>query len=112
MVLILGGAWQGKLSWAVQEYGLKENELCDLANGFVDGKRCYYHLEAVTFANQPIPAFPDDAIVIAREAGSGVVPMKKEDRISRERHGAALQELSRQAEHVVRVFCGLAEVLK
>lgn len=112
MVLILGGAWQGKLSWAVQEYGLKENELCDLAEGFIPGKRCYYHLEALSFTDGSIPNFPADAIVIAREAGSGVVPMKKEDRISRERHGAALQELSRQAEHVMRIFCGLAEVLK
>ncbi len=112
MVLILGGAWQGKLRWAVREYTLTENDLCDLAEGFVPGKRCYYHLEALTFSNQPIPSFPADAIVIAREAGSGVVPMKKEDRISRERHGAALQELSRQAERVVRIFCGLAEVLK
>ena len=112
MILIVGGAWQGKLSWAVREYDLKENELCDLTDGFVPGKRCYYHLEALTFSAQPVPNFPDDAIVIAREAGSGVVPMKKEDRMNRERHGAALQELSRQAERVVRIFCGLAEVLK
>ena len=112
MILIIGGAWQGKLSWAVREYGLAENELCNLSHGFEPGKRCYYHLEALTFANQPIPVFPDDAIVIAREAGSGVVPMEKEQRFFRECHGAALQMLSRQAEHVIRIFCGLAEVLK
>ena len=112
MILILGGAWQGKLTWAVREYDLKEDELCDLADGFVPGKRCYYHLEALTFSGRPIPVFPEDAIVIAREVGNGVVPMKKKDRLHRELHGAALQELAARAEHVMRIFCGLAEVLK
>ena len=33
MVLIFGGAYQGKLTWAVQQYGLRADELCDLAHG-------------------------------------------------------------------------------
>lgn len=45
MQLILGGAYQGKLTWARARFGLRDEDLCDLASGFVPGKRCYYHLE-------------------------------------------------------------------
>ena len=48
MKLIIGGAYQGKLTWAVEQFGLAPDTLCDLAQGFQPGKRCYYHLEAFT----------------------------------------------------------------
>ena len=41
MKLILGGAYQGKLTWAVERFGLAPDTLCDLAQGFQPGKRCY-----------------------------------------------------------------------
>lgn len=112
MVLIIGGAWQGKLSWAVDNYDLAASDLCDLAEGFVPDRRCYYHLEVLTRRNEEWPAFPTDAIIISREVGCGVVPMEAAARAWRERHGAALQTLATNADHVVRIFCGLSEVLK
>ena len=111
MVLIIGGACQGKLTWAIREYGLTEEDLCDLALGFVPGKRCYYHLEAAT-RRGAVPEFPKDAVVISREIGSGVVPMDPERRAWRERHGIALRQLADASDRVVRVFCGIGEVLK
>lgn len=112
MILVIGGAYQGKLSWAASTYDLKNCELCDLADGFAAGKRCYYHLEALTKRGEELPAFPEDAIVISREIGCGVVPMETEDRAWRERHGAVLQELAKRAEQVIRVFCGIGEALQ
>lgn len=112
MILVIGGAWQGKLTWAIKQWKIGPDGLCDLAQGYVPGKQCYYHLEALTRAGLPLPAFEKGAVVISREVGCGVVPMDPEERLWRERHGAALQQLSRQAEQVFRVFCGLAEVLK
>ena len=111
MVLIVGGAYQGKLSWAVKEYHLTDDDICDLATGFVPGKRCYFHLEELTRRNEPAD-FPPDAIVVAQEIGGGIVPLSGAERAWRERHGACLQELASQAERVVRIFCGLPEVLK
>ena len=52
MKLIIGGAYQGKLTWAVEQFGLTPDMLCDLARGFQPGKRCYYHLEAFTRAEE------------------------------------------------------------
>ena len=114
MKLIIGGAYQGKLTWAVEQFGLAPDTLCDLAQGFQPGKRCYYHLEALTRTGGAVSPdrFPEDAIVISREVGSGVVPMDAAERAWRERHGALLQQLSRRSETVIRIFCGLPQQLK
>ena len=113
MYLIIGGAYQGKLTWAVERFGLTPDALCDLAHGFQPGKRCYYHLEAFTRAEDSVSPdlFPEDAVVISREVGSGVVPMDAAERVWRERHGALLQQLSRRSETVIRFFCGLPQQL-
>ena len=115
MHLILGGAYQGKLSWAVETYHLPQESLCDLSAGFVPGKRCYYHLEAFTRASAaPVSPelFPEDAIIISREIGSGIVPMDAGERAWRERHGALLQKLAHSSRQVTRIFCSLPQPLK
>ena len=49
MDLIIGGAYQGKLTLAAQEYGLTPEDICDLAaDDPVPGVRCYIHLEELT----------------------------------------------------------------
>lgn len=115
MILILGGAYQGKLQWAKAHYGLTEDMLCDLACGEpVPGKRCYYHLEDYTRRVQTPELLPmwENAVLIAREIGSGVVPLSAQERAWRERHGAFLQQLAARADVVARIFCGLPEFLK
>lgn len=124
MELILGGAYQGKLTWAVSHYQLAQNELADLAQGIpADPARCCYHLEALTWETAKAGGSAEDlyaqlrplfsnAVVISREIGAGVVPMDATQRLWRELHGAVLQQLAKQAGHVVRIFCGLPEVLK
>ena len=111
MILVIGGAYQGKLTWAKAQYDLCDGDCCDLAEGFLPGKRCYFHLEAATRQGE-MPQFPEDAVIIAREVGCGVVPMDANERVWRERHGAALQELARQSVSVYRVFCGIGERMK
>ena len=58
-----------------------------------------------------LPLF-ENAVVVCREVGGGIVPMDGEERAWRERHGTFMQELARRADHVTRVFCGLTEGLK
>ena len=49
MDLIIGGAYQGKLTLAAREYGLTPGDICDLAAGEPAlGARCYTHLEELT----------------------------------------------------------------
>ena len=49
MDLIIGGAFQGKLAYALETYGLTESDVCDLAERDpAPGYRCYRHLEALS----------------------------------------------------------------
>lgn len=85
--------------------------------------RCCRHLEALTRAasdrgetaqqvlDRLLP-LTQEAFVISREIGSGVVPLDAAERRWREVHGAVLQGLAARAEHVSRIFCGLEERLK
>lgn len=116
MDLIIGGAFQGKLAYALEAYGLTESDVCDLAVcDPAPGYRCYRHLEALSRrepdAERYLPLF-ESAVVIARQVNGGIVPMDGEERAWRERYGLLLQKFARNAAHVTRIFCGLSEVLK
>lgn len=125
MDLIIGGAYQGKLTWAAQHYDLKADDLYDLEKGLPGKKaRCLYHLEALTWqaaksGKSPeellaefLPCLAEDGVVIAREIGSGVVPMDPVERLWRELHGSVVKALALRAGRVSRIFCGLEERLK
>lgn len=116
MELVIGGAFQGKLTWALAHYGLTMEDVCDLAAGDpVPGKRCYWHLEALTRRGGDMERFLpllENAVVITREVGGGIVPMDGAEREWREVHGTFVQQLARRAHHVTRILCGLPEVLK
>ena len=77
--------------------------------------KCYCHLEALSRREADmeryLPLF-ENAVVVCREVGGGIVPMDGAERAWRERHGTFMQELARRADHVTRVFCGLTEGLK
>ncbi len=116
MELVIGGAFQGKLTWALSHYGLTEADVCDLARTDpIPHKRCYWHLEALSRRCEDMtPYLPlfENAVVITRLVGGGIVPMDGEERAWRERHGVLVQRLAERAGHVTHVLCGLTEELK
>ena len=115
MDLIIGGAYQGKCTFAAEKYDLAAEDICDLAVSAPVPARCYVHLEALTRrgeATEALPLLLAAEAVISREIGSGVVPIDAGERAWRERHGRLLRQLAEQAGHVYRVFCGLTEELK
>ena len=116
MELVIGGAFQGKLTWALAHYGLTMVDICDLAREDpVPDKKIYWHLEALTRRRGDIaPYLPlfEHAVVITRQVGGGIVPMDGQERAWRERHGTLTQQLARQATHVTHILCGLTEELK
>lgn len=124
MNLIIGGAYMGKRTFAMERYGFSEEDICDVA---VDGldfrKPCSTHLEAfVSFCIQremdAVVWFQShrdcwrDSVLICRDISAGIVPLQPEDRRWREETGRLLQYLAGEAEHVYRVFCGLGVALK
>lgn len=119
MLFVIGGAYQGKLDYVRERFGLDETDIfcCGEDKDLDLSKRCIYHYEKyVTYAMRngktPVTEFPDDKIVIMDDLNCGVVPADPEIRAYRETVGRAGCAVTRNADEVVRVFCGLPKTLK
>lgn len=125
MELIIGGAYQGKLTLAKQKYGSAESDIytCTEASGIQFGAKCINKLEEFTLwcvrnekdATEIFRAHRDEwknSILICQDIFCGVVPMGADLRAWREMTGRLCAYLSNEAETVTRVFCGLEQKLK
>lgn len=141
MRLIIGGAYQGKLNYALMSTGLAQED-------FLDGKLCepgaifsakgiYNFHEYVrryletkeaaspelqvgvvdsaalmeTLAEELLQKNPE-LVVVTNELGYGVVPCEREDRRWREATGRICTKLAKKANIVTRVVCGIGMDLK
>ena len=120
MILIIGGAYQGKLDFAKEAFGITDAEVYTCTSGEIDfSKRCIYKLEDFTYGCQdPVAYFQankelwQNSILILQDIFCGVVPMGAENRAWRQRTGRLAQYLSKEAAQVSRIFCGLEQRLK
>lgn len=124
MVLIIGGAYQGKLDYAKEAFSLTEEDIFTCSGTEIDfSKPCIDGIEAFTYAcvqqgMDPIACFASNqpkwqnSILICRDLSSGVVPLESELRRWRQVTGRLCQYLSREANQVSRIFCGLEQRLK
>ena len=118
MVLIIGGAYQGKLDYAKEALGVTEVYTCTGPEiDFTLG--CIYKIEEFTAHHpDPVSYFQarrdqwQNSILIMQDIFCGVVPMGEENRLWRQRTGRLAQYLSREARLVSRIFCGLEMRLK
>ena len=117
MILIIGGAYQGKLDFAKETFGITDADVHTCTAGDIDfSKRCIYKIEEFSaHHNDPIGYFQahreewKDSVLILEDIFCGVVPMGAENRAWRQNTGRLAQYLSREAEHVSRIFCGLEQ---
>ncbi len=120
MVFIIGGAYQGKLDFAKERFGITEAEVFRCNSGEIDfSRRCIYKLEEFAVCHEdPVGYFRShrdvwqDHILIMQDIFCGVVPMGAENRAWRQKGGRLAQYLSAEADQVSRVFCGLEQRLK
>ena len=120
MILIIGGAYQGKLDYAKETFDITDGDIHICGAGEIDfSRRCVYRIEAFAYNHpDPVGYFQQhreqwqDSILILRDIFSGVVPMDGEIRAWRQKTGRLSQYLSREAEQVSRIFCGLEQRLK
>lgn len=122
MILITGGAFQGKREFAKTRFGLSENDIIDggkcsiseLANARYI---CNYELAVkrmIAEKNDPLKFTEklDCEIVIMNEIGCGIIPLEKSEREWREITGRAGCILADRAETVIRVCCGIPAIIK
>ncbi len=131
MYLVIGGSYQGKLDWALREFALAREQVADGAAldwqgglaAAVSGAAVLDDLEVLLarmqqagLAQQEIMAqmagLPEDMVVICDEVGGGLVPLDAVGREYREIVGRVCCELAARARGVVRIYCGLPQVLK
>ena len=119
MDLVIGGAFQGKLEYAREAFGLSEEDIfvCTPEAEPDWSKRCLARIEEYVLrcVRRGVPCgelFREDAVLIGRDIFCGVVPIDPEERAWREETGRYYARLSRSAESVTRLFCGLPQRLK
>ncbi|MEG0391863.1 MAG: bifunctional adenosylcobinamide kinase/adenosylcobinamide-phosphate guanylyltransferase [Anaerovoracaceae bacterium] len=121
MVLIFGGVYQGKLDYAKEHYGgtvfdcrgTTLNFEAKIINGLENFVRaCVAEgMEAADYLAENRQKLADK-VIICRDISQGIVPMEKEERAWREMTGRAMLYLGKEAEEVIRIFCGLAQQVK
>lgn len=120
MVLIIGGAYQGKRAFAKETFALSDSNIFTCTGDTIDfSARCIDHIEEFT-ANHPDPIgyFREnhekwrESILIVQDIFCGVVPLGADMRAWRQNTARLAQYLCREASQVSRIFCGLEQRLK
>lgn len=128
MILVFGGAYQGKLEYALKKFNLNESDVyrCvrndqnpDFSKPIVYGLEefvyncCVNNLEAsAVLASKFKDISSAPTIFVASDVSQGLVPMDATDRAFREMMGRTMLMLAREADEVHRIFCGLGQRLK
>jgi adenosyl cobinamide kinase/adenosyl cobinamide phosphate guanylyltransferase len=124
MIFIIGGAYQGKTDFAREAFALTDADIYTCTGEEPDfSHRCIDNLENFTLACTQQGSDPTDyfrahraewenCIFICRDMFCGVVPLDAQTRAWRQDTGRLTQYLSREAERVSRIFCGLEQRLK
>ncbi len=116
MILVIGGAGQGKLDYVLEKTGYGPGDVArdpeaartkPIFAGLEAWLRTYPagSLDGLLEANPGV-------IILCDEVGCGVVPMDREERAWREAVGRLCCALAARAGRVERVFCGLGMTLK
>jgi len=126
MILIFGGAYQGKLDYALKRFDLEEKNVfhCDMESMVIDFDRKIiadldrFILACIKEDVDPRECLEDnidrlkDKVIICSDNSEGVVPMDPTERAWREMCGRCMVYLGQQAEEVWRVFCGIPTRIK
>ena len=124
MTLVIGGAYQGKLEYVMGKHQGKTVCQCSIDNPEMDLSADVinsFHLmtlaqvragiDALAYINEKLPEMKDK-IIISDDISCGVVPVDPETRQWRETNGRCLALLSKNADEVIRVFCGIESRIK
>lgn len=106
MIFVTGPLYSGKRAYIRAALGLSAEEL---------SRRAVWDVQELVPAQDPeqlAEQLAEQDIVIATEIGGGVVPIDPAERAHREAAGRLACLLAARAETVIRVCCGLPELLK
>ncbi len=120
LIMITGGAYQGKKNYAVNYYGISESDMINGKNCIITdllNAKCVYNFQYLT-KKYSIDDIKDilnknpDIIIIADIIGEGIVPIEKSERIWRENTGKICCWIAEKSVAVIRMSCGIAQIIK
>ncbi len=109
MILVIGGAFQGKHEFVENKFDVSNEKIFDdfhvkMKEYFLNGGDREEFLRKV-FNN-------GFKVIISDEIGCGIVPIDKYERLWREEVGRGLCEVAKRCDEVWRVFCGIGIRIK
>ena len=107
MIFVTGPLFSGKRTFVKGLFGWSDEEL--MKNAVTGAQKLAENEDDLETLAARLAARP---VVIADEVGGGVVPLDPAERRNRERAGRLACLLAAQAGTVVRLCCGIPEVLK
>lgn len=126
MILVIGGAYQGKLEYVKEQFKINDKDIfiCNKENTNINfDKKVIYkfellilsliknNIEPMEFINENFENLKNK-IIICEDMSCGVVPIEYEMRLLRDKLGQILVLFSKNSDKVVRIFCGIAMDLK
>lgn len=126
MIMITGGAFQGKKDFVKKFFSIGENDIlngadCNYDKIFSAKCVCNYHLFIGRLMNEEIDPLKftekickknSDIIIIMNEIGCGIIPLEKSERIWREQVGRAGCIIAESSSDVFRICCGIPTKIK
>ena len=126
MVMVTGGAFQGKRECLKQLFGLSDKDIvsgtdCLIEDVLSAAAVTDYHglVKRLIAENINVSDFTErfcrentKAAVTINEIGCGIIPLEKSERIYREEVGRAGCIIAAHSETVIRVFCGIHQIIK
>lgn len=126
MILVIGGAYQGKLEYVKERFHIQSEDIFD---GESDSYENLVHRKVIVnfhslmrrFLLDEMNGFDEinkildknhDLIIITDEIGYGIVPLDPFERRYREETGRVCCYLAKEAQEVIRVLCGIATKIK
>ena len=122
MIFVIGPLFSGKQDYIMQALGWSETDFLEKAVRDVQNLAAEA-AEAVETSHSPLDDLQEKLrsladrlsqkeVVIATETGGGVIPLDPLERRNREAAGRLSCLLAERAETVVRICCGIPQVLK
>lgn len=122
MILIVGGAYQGKEAFAKTTFPNVEwinGAECEMEEVFSAQGILYFHeyikramIEGRDLLDLAERLLKEEKVIVTDEIGYGIVPMNAFEREYREKTGRICTELAAGASKVYRVICGIGTVIK
>lgn len=110
---MVGGLSSGKRDYVKAEYSFSDSDISSVAS---DEKPVLYDLQEIintdSDAERIFKALLQKRVVICTDISCGIVPLDPVERNKREAVGRLCIRLAKEAERVVRIQCGLPQILK